>query len=55
MGVKISDLTSLATSTFADDDILEIEQYVSVGGVSDKEDDRSSDQRGSQDICLDSH
>jgi hypothetical protein len=31
MGVKISDLTSLATSTFADDDILEIEQYVSVG------------------------
>jgi len=31
MGVKISDLTSLSTSTFADDDILEIEQYVSVG------------------------
>ena len=31
MGVKISDLTSLATSTFADDDIMEIEQYVSVG------------------------
>ena len=31
MGVKISDLTSLATSTFADNDILEIEQYVSIG------------------------
>ena len=31
MGVKISDLTSLATSTFADDDIMEIEQYVSIG------------------------
>ncbi len=31
MGVKIQDLTSLATSTFADNDIIEIEQYVSAG------------------------
>jgi hypothetical protein len=31
MGVKIQDLTSLSTSTFADDDILEIEQYISPG------------------------
>lgn len=31
MGVKIQDLTSLSTSTFADDDIIEIEQYVSAG------------------------
>ncbi len=31
MGVKIQDLTSLSSSTFADDDILEIEQYVSAG------------------------
>lgn len=31
MGVRIQDLTSLSTSTFADDDIMEIEQYVSPG------------------------
>jgi len=31
MGVKIEDLTALATSTFSDNDILEIEQYVSPG------------------------
>ena len=29
MGVKIEDLTALSSSTFADDDIFEIEQYVS--------------------------
>lgn len=31
MGIRIQDLTSLSTSTFADDDIMEIEQYVSPG------------------------
>jgi hypothetical protein len=31
MGVKIEDLTALSSSTFADDDIFEIEQYVSPG------------------------
>ena len=31
MGIRIQDLTSLSTSTFADDDIMEIEAYVSAG------------------------
>jgi len=31
MGVKIEDLTALSTTTFGDDDIMEIEQYVSPG------------------------
>lgn len=31
MGIRIEDLTSLSTSTFADDDIMEIEVYVSPG------------------------
>ena len=31
MGIRIQDLTALGTTTFADDDIMEIEAYVSAG------------------------
>jgi hypothetical protein len=55
MGVKISDLTSLATSTFADDDILEIEQYVSVGVYQTRKMTGAQIREAHQDICLDSH
>ena len=51
MGVKISDLTSLATSTFADDDIMEIEQYVSVGVYQTRKMTGAQIREAIQDLC----